>query len=656
MRGLMAKPSGKIIETPIRANFREGLKVLEYFSSTHGARKGLADTALKTADSGYLTRKLVDVSQNVVICEHDCGTLNSISKSAVYRGDKIEVPLSEQIVGRVARDSIVNLVTDEVIVQENETISEEQAKKIEELGYEKVRVRSPMTCESPMGVCQLCYGTDLSTGRVVEQGMAVGIVAAQSIGEPGTQLTMRTFHIGGTAFRRVERPEIRVRQGGTIRFQAMNVVTNVENENVVLSRNGEVYIVDEKDREIERHQAIPMGAVVTVEDGQKVQPGDLICRWDAHMIPILTDISGTVRFEDVVEGKTMREEIDTNTGVKRKVVIEHKGELHPQIILEDRSGKILGLYPIPEKAHLEVDEGNEVVPGTLLAKTPREITGTQDITGGLPRVTELFEARKPKDPAIISEIDGVVELGEKRRGKRTVIVKNESGQEVEHLVPVGKHLRVHRGDRVRAGEALVDGPLILQDILRINGEEYLQEYLLREVQNVYRSQNVTINDKHIEIIISRMLQKVRIDDPGETDFLPGSTTGKFTFRRTNQQAQAEGKKPATAKPLLLGLTKASLQSDSFLAAASFQETTKVLTEAALSARVDHLLGLKENVILGHLIPVGTAFRAFDAIEIKKHLLPEEALFEPVSPPEESEEAASLEETPVADETLTPGSE
>ena len=620
MRGLMAKPSGKIIETPIRANFREGLRVLEYFSSTHGARKGLADTALKTADSGYLTRKLVDVAQNVVICEHDCGTLGGISKSAVYRGDKVEVPLSDQIVGRVARDSIVNLVTDEVIVRENDIVTEEQARKIEELGYEKVRVRSPMTCESPMGVCQSCYGTDLSTGRVVEEGMAVGIIGAQSIGEPGTQLTMRTFHIGGTAFRHVERPEIRARQGGTLRFHNMNAVTNTENEQVCLSRAGEITLVDDKERELERHQ-VPMGAVIEVEDGQKLKAGHLVCRWDAHMIPILTDISGTVRFEDIVEGKTMREETDAGTGIKRKVVIEHKGDLHPQIILEDRSGKILGLYPIPEKAHIEVEEGRKVAPGTLLAKTPREITGTQDITGGLPRVTELLEARKPKEPAIISEIDGVVELGEKRRGKRTVIVKNESGQEVEHLVPIGKHLRVHRGDTVRAGDPLVDGPLILQDILRINGEEYLQNYLLREVQNVYRLHNVDINDKHIEIIISQMLQKVRIENPGETDLLPGAIVGKYMFRRTNQLAAADGKKPAVGRPVLLGLTKASLASDSFIAAASFQETTKVLTEAALSGRVDFLSGLKENVILGHLIPAGTAFRAVAGIEIKKHVLP-----------------------------------
>ena len=622
MRGLMAKPSGKIIETPIRANFREGLSVLEYFSSTHGARKGLADTALKTADSGYLTRKLVDTCQNVVVSEADCGTLNGISKSPIYRGDKIEVPLSQLLIGRVARDSIVNVITDEVVVRENEIITKDQAEKIESLGYEKVRVRSPMTCECPMGICQLCYGTDLSTGRLVEQGLAAGIMAAQSIGEPGTQLTMRTFHIGGTAFRRVERPEIRARQSGTVRFHEMNVVASPQGERVVLSRSGEIVFVDEKEREIERHP-VPMGSILSVEEGHKVKTGDLVCRWDAHMIPILTDVAGRVRFEDIVEGKTMREEADIGTGVKRKVIVEHKGDLHPQLIIEDRTGKILGLYPVPEKAHIEVDENEEVIPGTLLARAPREITGTQDITGGLPRVTELFEARKPKEPAVISEVDGTVELGEKRRGKRTIIVVPAAGQPVEHLVPVGKHLRVHRGDRVKAGDPLVEGPLILQDILRINGEEYLEDYLLREVQNVYRSQNVTINDKHVEIIVSRMLQKVRVEEPGETDFLPGAVVDKFRFRRTNQQAQADGKKPAMANPLLLGLTKASLQSDSFLASASFQETTKVLTEAAIAGRVDHLLGLKENIILGHLIPAGTAFRAYSSIEIKKNVVPEE---------------------------------
>ena len=641
MRGLMAKPSGKIIETPIRSNFREGLKVLEYFSSTHGARKGLADTALKTADSGYLTRKLVDVAQNVVISERDCGTLGGISKSTVYRGDRVEVPLSRLVTGRVARDSIVNLVTDQVIVKENEIVTVEQARCIEELGYEKVRVRSPLTCESATGICAKCYGTDLSTRVLVEEGLAAGIIAAQSIGEPGTQLTMRTFHIGGTASREVEASEIRTKQGGSAQFHALRVVTDPSSRRIVLNRNGEIIINDEKGREIEKH-VVPPGAEVMVKEGEKVKARQTLVRWDPHMIPILADISGRVRFEDVVEEQTMREETDANTGIVRKVIIEHKGDLHPQVIIEDQTGKILGLYPIPEKAHIEVDEGEEVRPGSLLAKTPREITGTQDITGGLPRVTEVFEARKPKDPAVISEIDGVVELGEKRRGKRTIIVRNEeSGMEVEHLVPHGKHLRVHRGDRVRAGEALVEGPLVLQDLLRISGEEALQDYLLREVQNVYRLQNQTIDDKHVEIIISQMLRKVQVENPGETDFLPGSVVDRFRWRRANQKAQAEGRKPAVARPLLLGLTKASLQSDSFLAAASFQETTKILTEASLAGRVDHLQGLKENIILGHLIPAGTGFRTHLAVRMKKRVPMGE--FQSLSRPE-STEAETTDQT------------
>ena len=624
MRGLMAKPSGKIIETPIRSNFREGLRVLEYFSSTHGARKGLADTALKTADSGYLTRKLVDVAQNVVITEHDCGTLRGITKSTIYRGDRVEVPMSKLIAGRTACDSIVNLVTDEVIVKEGETITTEQARRIEELGYEKVRVRSPLTCDSPMGVCAKCYGNDLSTGRLVEEGLAVGVIGAQSIGEPGTQLTMRTFHIGGTASRELEASLIRCKQGGRVKFGNLRAVFNPEGKYVALSRNSEILIIDDKDRELEKH-VIPGGAELLVEEGKKVKAGTTLVRWDPHMIPVLADIGGMVRFEDIVEDQTMREETDRNTGITRKVIIEHKGDLHPQIVLEDRSGKILGLYPIPEKAHIEVEEGQEVAPGVLLAKTPREITGTQDITGGLPRVTELFEARKPKDPAVISEIDGIVELGEKRRGKRTIIVRNEaSGMEVEHLVPHGKHLRVHRGDQVRAGEPLVEGPLVVQDLLRINGEERLQNYILREVQNVYRLQNQSIDDKHVEIIISQMLRKVRVEDPGDTDFLPGSVVDRFRLRRANQRAEAERRKPASFRPLLLGLTKASLQSDSFIAAASFQETTKVLTEASLASKVDHLQGLKENVILGHLIPAGTGFRSHQSVRLKK-LMPLEAV-------------------------------
>jgi DNA-directed RNA polymerase subunit beta' len=655
MRGLMAKPSGKIIETPIKANFREGLSVLEYFSSTHGARKGLADTALKTADSGYLTRKLADVAQNVVITMEDCGTTQGITKGVIYRGEKVEVRLADSIRGRVSRTNIVNPITDEVIVKENELITNEIARRVEELGLEKIQVRSPMTCDAPLGICRRCYGMDLSTGAMVEEGMAVGIIAAQSIGEPGTQLTMRTFHIGGTAARAVEESEIRAKKGGVVQFTRLKVVKNDTGEQVVLTRNGEITILDSKGRELEKYE-IPAGSNLLISENEEVKPGAVLCQWDPHSIPILAEVGGKVRYEDVIQGETMRLEKDPS-GHQRRLIMEHKGDLHPQVVLEDSSGKILDFYYLPEKAHIEVTEGTLISAGTLLAKTPREVSGTQDITGGLPRVTEIFEARKPKEPAVIAEIDGTVELlGEKRRGKRTIIVRSESGIEREHLVAHGKHLRVHAGDFVRAGEALVDGPLVPHDILRISGEEAVQQYLTREIQNVYRSQRVDIDDKHIEIIVTQMLRKVKIETPGDTTLLPGSVLDKFEFRGANQNLSkcvkittkgdsdfAEGTivpkdaleqvnaqiealggesakgtrpKPATASTQLLGITKASVQSSSFISAASFQETTKVLTEAALAGKVDNLVGLKENVILGHLVPAGTGFHAFQDSEVR----------------------------------------
>jgi DNA-directed RNA polymerase subunit beta' len=655
MRGLMAKPSGKIIETPIKANFREGLTVLEYFSSTHGARKGLADTALKTADSGYLTRKLADVAQNVVVTCHDCGTTQGITKGVIYRGEKVEVSLADSIKGRVSRANIVNPITDEVVVRENDLITMDVARKIEAMGLEKIQVRSTMTCDAPLGVCALCYGMDLSTGALVEQGMATGIIGAQSIGEPGTQLTMRTFHIGGTAARAVEESEIRAKKGGTIQFTRMKVVRNDEGQQVVLTRNGEILLLDPKGREIEKYE-VPAGANLLVEENQEAVAGTVLCQWDPHSIPILAEVGGKVRYEDVIEGETIRLEKDPG-GHVRSIVTEYKGDLHPQVVLEDESGKILDFYYLPEKANIEVPEGKQISAGTLLAKTPREVSGTQDITGGLPRVTEIFEARKPKDPAVIAEIDGIVEiLGEKRRGKRTIVVKSEAGIEREHLVSHGKHLRVHSGTFVRAGEALVDGPLVPHDILRISGEEAVQQYLVREIQNVYRSQRVEINDKHIEIIVAQMLRKVRVESIGDTTLLPGSVMDKFEFRAVNQElakcvkvadkgdsdltagaiipveifeqtnAQIEalggtpvkGVKPkmATASTQLLGITKAAVQSSSFISAASFQETTKVLTEAALAGKIDPLVGLKENVILGHLVPAGTGFRNYQQSEVR----------------------------------------
>jgi len=626
MRGLMAKPSGKIIETPIKANFREGLKVLEYFSSTHGARKGLADTALKTADSGYLTRKLADVAQNMVINETDCGTLNGITKSSIYKGDKVEVPLRQLITGRVARDTVRDIISDEIIVKENDLITPEKARRIEQLGFEKIRVRSVLTCETALGVCAKCYGMDRARGDLAEEGLAAGIIAAQSIGEPGTQLTMRTFHIGGTVSWAVEESEIKARlplnkeerekgEPHTAKYGNILVVTTKENKHVALNRDGEILILDKKGREVEKH-SVHAGSEIHVADGERVKSGTLLAKWDPKMIPILAEMDGVAAFDGIVEGETMKEEKDPS-GFVRKVIIEHKGDLHPQIMLKDKSGNLLVAYAIPEKAHIVIQEGDLIQAGTVLAKTPREITGTQDITGGLPRVTELFEARRPKDPAVMSEIDGIVELGEKKRGKRSIIVKPEVGEPVVHLVPHGKHLRVHRGSRVRAGDALVDGLLVPHDILRISGEEALQQYLLREVQNVYRSQSVNIDDKHVEIIITQMTRRVEIDDPGDTAFLPDDVVDKFQFREENQRVTKKKGKPAKARPVLLGITKAALHSESFISAASFQETTKVLTEAAIAGKVDQLLGLKENVILGHMVPAGTGFKAHHNSVLKK---------------------------------------
>ena len=660
MRALMAKPSGEIIETPIKSNFREGLNVLEYFSSTHGARKGLADTALKTADSGYLTRKLADVAQNVIITEHDCETLQGITKTTVYKGEQVDVPLSQLIIGRTARDNIRNPITDEMIARENEVITPESAAKIEALGLEAIRVRSPLTCDSTIGICAKCYGWDMSSGRLVEDGLAVGIIGAQSIGEPGTQLTMRTFHTGGVASRAILEHEQKASQKGIAQYRDINVVPVKRSDGTVtliaLKRNGEFAIVDEKERELDRFK-VPYGAILMVENGGKIEPGMRLFSWDPHRMPILAEAAGIVRLVDIIDGETVRIEEERKGQQGRPVVIEHKGDRHPQVIIEDAVGKILDVHYLPAKARIEVNEGQEVQAGELLARQPRGSGGTQDITGGLPRVTEIFEARKPKEPAAMAEISGKIELkSDKRRGKMTIIVRSESGMEKEHHVPRDRHLHVHTGDLVEAGDALTDGPLVPHDILRIKGEEALQRYLLTEVQNVYRSQNVNINDKHIESIVSQMMRKVEIEAVGDSPYLPGEVVDRFHFRRVNDElaksikisdpgetdlavdtviskeelekvnekveslggAPAKGKKPrpATAKTLLLGITKASLQSESFISAASFQETTKVLTEASLAGKIDNLRGLKENVILGHLIPAGTGFRPHVDMRVK----------------------------------------
>jgi DNA-directed RNA polymerase subunit beta' len=662
MRALMAKPSGEIIETPIKSNFREGLTVLEYFSSTHGARKGLADTALKTANSGYLTRKLIDVSQNVVTIERDCGTLQGITKSTISRGEQTDIPLSGLIIGRTARDNIRNPMTDEMIVRENEVITPAVAAKIEALGLDAVRVRSPLTCDSPFGICAKCYGWDLSTGQLVEEGSAVGIIAAQSIGEPGTQLTLRTFHTGGVASRAILEREQIAPQPGTVRYRDINAVSLKKAdgtvERIALKRNGEIAILDAKDRELDRFR-VPYGATVLIEDGAKVKAGTVLFTWDPHRTPILAEVPGVIRFEDIVEGETIGIEEERKGLATRPVVIEHKGDKHPQLVVEDSNGKILDVHYLPAGARIEVEQHQQVQAGQLLAHQPRATGGTQDITGGLPRVTEVFEARKPKDPAAMAEISGRVELrSDKRKGKMTIIIRSESGMEKEHHVARDRHLNVHTGDFVEAGDALTDGPLVPHDILRIKGEEALQRYLIAEIQNVYRSQNVNINDKHIEIICCQMMRKVEIESVGDSSFLPGEVADKFAFRKENERltnsvriispgdaselkteqiinkkelasinekiemlggapAKSRKTKPATAKTLLLGITKASLWSESFIAAASFQETTKVLTEASLAGRMDELHGLKENVILGHLIPAGTAFKPYLQMRVKR---------------------------------------
>ncbi len=622
MRGLMAKPSGEIIETPITANFREGLTVLEYFISTHGARKGLADTALKTADSGYLTRRLVDVAQDVIVSSEDCGTINGIFISAIIEGDEVVVKLSERIIGRVALDNIVDIITDTVLVEAGKEITEEKAGLIEEAGIEKIKIRSVLTCEAKSGCCAACYGRNLATNRMVELGEAVGIIAAQSIGEPGTQLTMRTFHIGGTASRIVEQSYIESKNKGAIKYHNIKVVaTKKDGEFVVLNRNGQISINDPQGRELARH-TIPQGAMMRAEEGQMVDVGTIFVKWDPYTVPILTDVSGKIKFEDIKENVTMKEELDPATKLKNRVIVEHKGDYHPQIIILGKDDEVAAIYPIPAGAHIVVMDGKAVTAGDVLAKTPRVFTKTKDITGGLPRVAELFEARRPRDPAIISEIDGIVEFGEAKKGQKRVIVKSSTGKKMEYVIPHGKHLNFYKGDKVLAGQQLVDGPVVLQDILMVSGDKKLQEYLVNEVQEVYRLQGVNINDKHIEVIVRQMLRKMKIDDPGDTSFLLGQQVDKTVFIEENRRVSKKKDKPAIATSILLGITKASLNTESFISAASFQETTRILTEAAASGKTDFLKGLKENIIMGHLIPAGTGFSAHRNISVVKHVFDE----------------------------------
>jgi DNA-directed RNA polymerase subunit beta' len=623
MRGLMAKPSGEIIETPITANFREGLTVLQYFISTHGARKGLADTALKTANAGYLTRRLVDVAQDVVIRENDCGTLDGIEVESLVEGGEIIESMKERILGRVALEEIRDPFSNEVIVKGNEEIDETLADRIEDIGIDKVKIRSVLTCKSRQGVCALCYGRDLARGRLVIVGEAIGIIAAQSIGEPGTQLTMRTFHIGGTASRRAEQTTLECRIDGRVKFINLKSVKNREGNLIVMNRNGEIAVLDDNGRERRRYSVI-YGAKLRVKDGQKVKEGDILAEWDPYSIPVLTEVSGRVKFGDIIEGATMQEQVDEFTGLSRKVIMESKdAELRPRISIKDEKGRTLNLpgsasqarYLLPVGANIFISEGDMVEAGDVIVKIPRETTKTKDITGGLPRVAELFEARKPKEYALISDIEGAVEFGKDLKGKRKVVIRPDVGETKEYMIPKGKHVSVHEGDFVKAGEALMDGPSNPHDILRVLGDKALARYLVDEIQEVYKLQGVKINDKHIEVIVRQMLKRVKIREVGDTHFLVDDQVEKFVFEEENARIMKEGGKPAVGEPLFLGITKASLITDSFISAASFQETTKVLTQAAVAGKVDNLKGLKENVIMGRLIPAGTGLSKYKALEL-----------------------------------------
>src|SRR5216110_3004489 len=619
MRGLMAKPSGEIIETPITSNFREGLTVLEYFTSTHGARKGLADTALKTADSGYLTRRLVDVSQDVIVSEYDCGTVKYIEATPLVEGGDIIQSLRDRILGRVAAEDIRDPLSGEIIVQVNTEITEELAQKIEDSGLDRVRIRSTLTCDTKRGICVMCYGRNLGTGRLAELGEAVGIIAAQSIGEPGTQLTMRTFHIGGTASRVVEASKHESKSAGLVKYHNLRTVVNRDGDLVATNRNGEIGVADDRGRERERYPVV-YGAKIKVKPEQRIKARTVLVEWDPFTNPILTEFTGRTEYQEIVEGVTVREEFDEVTGLARKVVIEDpESRLQPGIVIRSTdAGNASGerhRYPLPVGANLAVADGGDVFVGDVIAKIVREATRTKDITGGLPRVAELFEARKPKEQAVITEIDGRVEMGSFVKGMRKIVIRADNGETREYLIPRGKHIIVHEGDRVRAGEPLMDGSPNPHDYLAVLGDRELQRYLVNEVQEVYRLQGVTINDKHIEIIVRQMLRRVRIEEVGDTEFVVGELVDKFAFQEENERVIAQGKRPATAKPVLLGITKASLSTDSFISAASFQETTRVLTEAAISGKTDELRGLKENVIVGRLIPAGTGLSNYTRVEV-----------------------------------------
>ncbi len=627
MRGLMAKPSGEIIETPISANFREGLSVLQYFISTHGARKGLADTALKTANSGYLTRRLADVAQDCVVNERDCGTTLGVEVEPLMEGGEIIQRLGERILGRTLLEDIHDPYTDEVVAKNGDDIDEAAVKAIEETGITNIKIRSVLTCKAQRGVCSKCYGRDLAHGRPVEIGQAVGILAAQSIGEPGTQLTMRTFHIGGTASRRVEQADIRARTDGTIKYVDLNVANNSEGQLVVMNRRGGKFtIISKTGRELETFPVI-YGAHIKVKDRGKVKAGDLLATWDPFTTPIIAEVNGTVKFGDILAGQTMQEKVDPITGKSSKTIIESRsGDERPRISIKDKDSKTAKLpgssamarYILPVNAILLVEETDPVKAGDVVAKLPRATTKTKDITGGLPRVAELFEVRKPKEVAVLSEIDGYVSISKStKKGKQRVTISPvDVGDKKEYLIPRGKHINVYEGDYIRAGEPLIGGSAVPQDILSIKGEVALARYLVDEVQEVYRLQGVRINDKHIEVIVRQMMRRVKILNVGDTDFVTEEQVDRIKFEQTNKAVIEKGGKPATAEPLILGITKASLSTDSFISAASFQETTKVLTDASVAGAVDDLRGLKENVIMGRLIPAGTGLKDYGDVSVE----------------------------------------